>query len=95
MVAGSDVDRREGIRGLLEESSEGLPKGGSSSSSVDSGDRGLVAKSFESSGALGGLSGEEAITAYPTLYLGGIGGVAMVESSGGDLDRLRGAPRYL
>jgi hypothetical protein len=53
MDAGSDVDRREGIRWEFE-SNEGLPNGDPSSSSVDSGDRGLVAKSFESSGALGG-----------------------------------------
>ena len=64
MEAESDVLRSEGILGVfeglegLEESSEGLPNGdsssSSSSSSVDSGDRGLVAKSFESSGASGG-----------------------------------------
>jgi hypothetical protein len=53
MDVGSDVDRREGIRGGSE-SNEGLPNEASSSSSVDSGDRGLAAKSFESSGALGG-----------------------------------------
>ena len=82
MDAGSDVDRSEGIRGVLvfEESKERLPNGDSSSSSVDSADRGLVAKSFASSGALGGLSGEEAIAAYPNLYLDGMGGLAIVQS---------------
>ena len=80
MDAGSDVDRRVGIREVLEESKEGLPNGDLSSSSVDSGDRGLVAKSFESSGALGGLSGEEAIAAYPDSYLDGIDGPAIVQS---------------
>lgn len=79
MDAGSDVVRREGIRGGLE-SNEGLPRGDSTSSSVDSEDRGLVPKSFESSGALGGLSGEEAIIGYPDLYLGGMSGLAIVRS---------------
>ena len=86
MEAESDVLRSEGILGVfegLEESSEGLPNGdssssSSSSSSVDSGDRGLVAKSFESSGASGGWSGEEAIVAYPDFYLRGMSGLAIV-----------------
>jgi hypothetical protein len=62
---GSDIDRRDGTLGVLEASNEGLPNGDSSSSSVDSGDRGLVAKSIDSSGALGGLSGGAAIAACP------------------------------
>jgi hypothetical protein len=81
MEAESDALRSEGIRGVLEgldESSEGLPNGDSSSSSVDSGDRGLVAKSFESSGASGGWTGEEAIAAYPDFYLRGMSGLAIV-----------------
>jgi hypothetical protein len=78
MEVRSDVLRSEGIREIFEESNEGLPNGDSSSSSVDPGDRGLVAKSFESSGALGGLSGEEAIAANPDLYLAGMSGLAIV-----------------
>lgn len=61
-------------------STEGLPNG-DSSSSVDSGDRGLVAKSIESSGALGGLSGGVAIFGYPSLYSGGMSGLAIDQPS--------------
>lgn len=83
MEAESDVLRSEGIRGVfkgLEESGEGLPNGDSSSSSpvVESGDRGLVAKSFESSGASGGWSGEEAMAACPDFYLCGMSGLSIV-----------------
>jgi hypothetical protein len=60
---------------VLEDSTEGLRKG-DSSSLVDSGDRGLVAKSIDSSGALGGLSGAVAIAVYPKLYLRGMSGLA-------------------
>jgi hypothetical protein len=82
---GSDVDRSEGILGVLEvlevlgESNDGLPSG-DSSSSVDCGVRRIVAKSIESSGALGGLSGGVAMAAYPNLYSRGIGGVAIDQS---------------
>ncbi len=61
---------------VLVASTDGLPKG-DSSSSVDSGDRGLVAKSIESSGALGGLSGGVAILGYSSLYSRGMSGLVV------------------
>jgi hypothetical protein len=62
VVVGSDVDRREGIRGVFANSGEGLTAGESSSSSVVEGERGAIAKSMESSGAAGAMvSGAEAM----------------------------------
>lgn len=54
VVRGSDTDRREGIRGTFVLSVGGLPAGGASGDSAGSVVRGIVAKSTESSGALGG-----------------------------------------
>jgi len=54
VIGGSDTDRKEGTRGVLCISTDGLVAGNSSS---ELGEASLSAKSMESSGALGALLG--------------------------------------